>query len=82
MARNKKAKSRDISIASPKVLLLSPPCHSLTCFGVFVCCWVGFDRKVIEGTAILAAVEKVETVNERPVNPVTITNCGISKFVF
>jgi len=45
-------------------------------------CWVGFVRKVIEGTAILAAVEKADTVNERPVNPVTITNCGISKFVY
>jgi len=45
-------------------------------------CWIGFVRKVIEGTAALAAIEKEETVNERPVNPITISNCGVSKFVF
>jgi len=41
-----------------------------------------FVRKVVEGTATLAAIEKVETANERPVTPVTIANCGISKVDF
>jgi len=39
-------------------------------------------RKVVEGTATLAAIEKEDTVNQRPVTPVTITNCGVSQFVF
>jgi len=43
---------------------------------------VGFVRKVVEGTAALAAIESQETANERPVNPITIFNCGLSKFVF
>ena len=40
------------------------------------------DRKVVEGTAALAAIESQETANERPVNAITVFNCGLSKFVF
>jgi len=45
-------------------------------------CRVWFVRKVVEGTSTLAAIEKAETVNERPVKPISISNCGVSKCVF
>ena len=39
-------------------------------------------RKVVEGTATLSAIEKEQTINERPVTEITVANCGMSTFFF
>jgi peptidyl-prolyl cis-trans isomerase-like 6 len=43
--------------------------------------YVAFGQ-VIEGTRTLAAIEKQETVNERPINPITIASSGVALFEF
>lgn len=39
-------------------------------------------RQVIEGTETLEAIEKVETMNERPMADVVITDCGVCTYEF
>ena len=43
--------------------------------------YVAFGQ-VVEGTETLAAIEKVDVMNQRPLKDVTITDCGIQTFSF
>ena len=39
-------------------------------------------RQIIEGTETLKAMENQETMNERPMVEIKITDCGVLKFEF
>lgn len=43
---------------------------------------VYFFSQVIEGTSTLKAIEEIETMNERPLKPVKITDSGTCTYTF
>ena len=51
------------------------------CFLGFFCVYYIF-RQVIEGTDTLKAIESADTMNERPMKDIKVTDCGTLEFVF